>query len=151
MTLFRQLLIFTLILFFLLFSGTWIALIQGTRTFLSEQLASHAQDTATSFGLSITPHIGTEDYATIDTMMNAVFDRGYYKSIQVTDINGNVKVERHLNVAIEGVPEWFIKFVPLGSPSATSSLMAGWIQAGEVYVESCLLYTSDAADDLYTV
>jgi diguanylate cyclase (GGDEF)-like protein len=136
MTLFRQLLIFTLILFFLLFSGTWIALIQGTRTFLAEQLASHAQDTATSFGLSITPHIGTEDYATIDTMMNAVFDRGYYKSIQVMDINGNVKVERHLNVAIEGVPEWFIKFVPLGSPSATSSLMAGWIQAGEVYVES---------------
>ena len=104
MTLFRQLLIFTLILFFLLFAGTWYALIQGTRTFLSEQLVSHAQDTATSFGLSITPHIAVEDYATVDTMMNAVFDRGYYKTIRVTDIEGNVKVERSLSVVSKVYP-----------------------------------------------
>jgi len=136
MTLFRQLLIFTLILFFLLFAGTWLAMIQGTRTFLSQQLESHAQDTATSFGLSITPHIAEEDYATVDTMMNAVFDRGYYKAIQVTDIDGNVKAGRAMNVVIEGVPQWFIDLVPLGSPSASSTLMSGWLQAGEVYVES---------------
>lgn len=136
MTLFRQLLIFTLILFFLLFAGTWVALIQGTRTFLAEQLASHAQDTATSFGLSIVPHIAEGDYATVDTMMNVVFDRGYYKTMRVTDIEGNEKVIRDREIKVDGVPEWFINFVPLGSPSATSSLTAGWIQAGEVYVES---------------
>ncbi|HBE92710.1 MAG TPA: GGDEF-domain containing protein, partial [Gammaproteobacteria bacterium] len=136
MTLFRQLLIFTLILFFLLFAGTWVALIQGTRTFLAEQLASHAQDTATSFGLSIVPHVAEGDYATVDTMMNVVFDRGYYKTMRVTDIEGNEKVIRDREIKVDGVPEWFINFVPLGSPSATSSLTAGWIQAGEVYVES---------------
>lgn len=136
MTLFRQLLIFTLVLFFLLFAGTWVAMIQGTRTFLSEQLVSHAQDTATSFGLSIVPYIQQGDYATVETMMNAVFDRGYYKTMRVTDINGDVKVSRHRDVKIEGVPQWFIDLVPLGAPSATSKLVAGWIQSGEVYVES---------------
>jgi diguanylate cyclase (GGDEF)-like protein len=136
MTLFRQLLIFTIILFILLFTGTWFALIQGTRTFLAEQLVSHAQDTATSFGLSIVPHVAQGDYATVETMMNVVFDRGYYKSMRVVDIEGNEKVVRNRKVTVEGVPEWFIDFVPLGSPSATSSLTAGWIQAGEVYVES---------------
>jgi diguanylate cyclase (GGDEF)-like protein len=136
MTLFRQLLIFTLILFVLLFAGTWVALIQGTRTFLSEQLESHAQDTATSFGLSIVPYVAEGDYATVDTMMNAVFDRGYYKTLRVTDIDGKVKAIRERQIVIEGVPDWFIRFVPLGSPSATSALVAGWIQAGEVYVES---------------
>jgi hypothetical protein len=130
MTLFRQLLIFTIILFILLFTGTWFALIQGTRTFLAEQLVSHAQDTATSFGLSIVPHVAQGDYATVETMMNVVFDRGYYKSMRVVDIEGNEKVVRNRKVTVEGVPEWFIDFVPLGSPSATSSLTAGWIQAG---------------------
>jgi hypothetical protein len=136
MTLFRQLLVFTLILFFLLFAGTWVALIAGTRTFLSEQLASHSQDTATSFGLSITPHIANEDYATIETMMNAVFDRGYYKSIRLVDIEGKPLVERSMKVTIEYVPEWFVEMVPLEAPVASSIVMAGWSQAGVVYVES---------------
>ena len=136
MTLFRQLLVFTLILFFLLFAGTWVALIEGTRTFLSEQLASHSQDTATSFGLSITPHIADADYATIETMMNAVFDRGYYKSIRLVDIEGKPLVERSMKVVIESVPEWFVEMVPLEAPVASSIVMAGWSQAGVVYVES---------------
>jgi len=136
MTLFRQLLIFTLVLFFLLFAGTWLALIQGTRAFLAEQLESHAQDTATSFGLSIVPYMEKKDYATVDTMMNAIFDRGYYKAMRVTDIDGKVLASREREVRIEGVPQWFIDFVPLGEPGASSRLVVGWIQAGEVYVES---------------
>ena len=136
MTLFRQLLVFTLILFFLLFAGTWIALIQGTRTFLSEQLASHAQDTATSFGLSISPHVADKDFATVETMMNAVFDRGYYKSIKFVDIEGNQLVGRAMEIKIDGVPGWFVSFVPLQAPVASSLVTAGWSQAGVVYVES---------------
>lgn len=136
MTLYRQLLIFTLILFFLLFAGTWIAKLNSTRTFLLDQLQSHAQDTATSLGLSISPHMEQNDIPAIEAMFNAVFDRGYYRVIRLSDIENKVVLDRTLEVTIDGVPGWFIKMVPLPTPKATAIVLAGWRQAGEVLVES---------------
>jgi len=136
MTLYRQLLIFTLILFFLLFAGTWVAKLNSTRTFLLDQLESHAQDTATSLGLSISPFMDQNDIPSIETMFNAVFDRGYYRAIKLTDIENKVLIDRSLEVTIDGVPAWFIRLVPLATPKATAIVLAGWRQAGEVLVES---------------
>lgn len=136
MTLYRQLLFFTLILFFLLFAGTWIAKLNSTRTFLQDQLESHAQDTATSLGLSISPHIQQNDMAAVETMFNAVFDRGYYRILRLVDIDQNVLIDRTLQVKIEGIPQWFIRLVPLKTPQATAIVLSGWTQAGEVVVES---------------
>ncbi|MDZ4245743.1 MAG: LapD/MoxY N-terminal periplasmic domain-containing protein, partial [Dehalococcoidia bacterium] len=90
MTLYRQLIIFTLVLFFLLFAGTWFAKIDSTRSFLVDQLESHAQDTATSLGLSISQHVVNNDMLTAELMINAVFDRGYYQMIKLTDVKQNV-------------------------------------------------------------
>ena len=136
MTLYRQLLIFTLVLFFLLFAGTWFAKLNSTRTFLLDQLESHAQDTATSLGLSISPHMERGDLPAVETMINAVFDRGYYRIVRLTDVDEKVLVDRTLDVTIEGVPGWFVNFVPLETPRATSIVLAGWSQAGTVLVES---------------
>jgi len=136
MTLYRQLLIFTLLLFFLLFAGTWIAKLNSTRTFLIDQLESHAQDTATSLGLSISPHMEQNDLPAIEAMINAVFDRGYYRIVRLTDVEGKVLIDRTLEVKIEGVPQWFVRLVPLKTPRATSIVLAGWKQAGTVLVES---------------
>ena len=81
MTLYRQLIIFTLVLFFLLFAGTWYAKLDSTRAFLADQLESHAQDTATSLGLSVSQHVVKNDMPSVESMINAVFDRGYYENI----------------------------------------------------------------------
>jgi diguanylate cyclase (GGDEF)-like protein len=136
MTLYRQLLIFTLVLFFLLFTGTWLAKLKSTRSFLIDQLESHAQDTATSLGLSISQHNPEHDDPVIETMINAVFDRGYYKIIRYTDAEQNVIYDRELDVTIENVPQWFIRMIPLKTPEAEANIMAGWIQAGAIYVKS---------------
>ncbi|MFH2124514.1 MAG: EAL domain-containing protein [Pseudomonadota bacterium] len=136
MTLYRQLLIFTLVLFLVLFTCTWIIKLQSTRSFLEEQLDSHAQDTATSLGLSITPYIAENDIATIETMINVVFDRGYYRTIRLTDLNDKVLIERTLGVIINDVPAWFIGVVPLRTPGASTLITAGWTQKGSLYVES---------------
>ena len=136
MTLYRQLLIFTLVLFFLLFAGTWVAKLNATRTFLLNQLESHAQDTATSLGLSISPYMEQNDLPAVETMINAVFDRGYYRIVRLTDVEQNVLIDRTLKVKIEGVPQWFIRMVPLATPHATAMVLAGWHQAGAVLVES---------------
>ncbi|MBU0664836.1 MAG: EAL domain-containing protein [Proteobacteria bacterium] len=136
MTLYRQLLIFTLVLFLVLFTCTWIIKLQSTRSFLEAQLESHAQDTATSLGLSISPYIAENDIATIETMINVVFDRGYYRTIRLTDLSDTVLIERTLDVVISDVPTWFIHAIPLKTPGASTLITAGWTQKGSLYVES---------------
>lgn len=135
MTLYRQLLIFTLFLFFILFAGTWAAKLQSTRTFLHDQLETHAQDTATSLGLSISPHFARNDLPAVETVINAVFDSGYYRVIRLTDISEEVLIDRTLTVTIEDIPKWFIKLIPLETPGAESLIMTGWIQAGDIFVD----------------
>lgn len=136
MTLYRQLLIFMLALFFVLYIGTWYAKLQSTRNFLVNQLASHAQDTATSLGLSISPHIAADDMVTVETMISAVFDRGYYRIIKLQDIDNNLRYEQTLQIKIQGVPSWFIRMIPLEAPGSDAMVMSGWNQAGTIYVES---------------
>jgi diguanylate cyclase (GGDEF)-like protein len=136
MTLYRQLIIFTLCLFFLLFTGSWLAKFESTRSFLINQLQSHAQDTATSLGLSISSHVADKDMPTVESMINAVFDRGYYESIRLTDTANKATLERNLKVSIEHVPQWFITLVPLNAPEATANVMSGWRQMGTIHVKS---------------
>lgn len=136
MTLYRQLIIFTFLLFLLLFAGTWYAKLQSTRTFLIDQLESHAQDTATSLALSVSPHVAQKDMATVESMINAVFDRGYYQIIKFDDPRHKPLLERAVKVKIENVPPWFINWLPLTTPEATAGVMSGWNQAGSIYVKS---------------
>ncbi len=136
MTLYRQLLLFTMILGFLFFIGVWILKLQSTRLFLEHQLEAHAQDTATSLALSISPLVAAEDLAGVETMMNAIFDRGYYKEITFSDVQGEVVSNRMAAIEIDGVPNWFIELLPLNAPGGTSLVMAGWKRAGTLYVES---------------
>lgn len=136
MTLYRQLIVFILLLFILLFFGTWLAKLHSTRVFLVDQLASHAQDTATSLGVSISQYMVDKDMPAVETMVNAVFDRGYYRTIKLSDMDGNVLLDRELAVKIEQVPSWFIRLVPLKTPDVTAKIMSGWFQAGNIYVQS---------------
>ena len=136
MTLYRQLLLFTLALLFFLFAGTWATKLHSTRAFLQDQLASHAQDTATALGLSISTHMATMDVPAMESMINAVFDRGYYQLIRLRDIQGRVLVNRRLQVRYNGVPDWFIHWLPLHSPSATATIMNGWRRVGTISVQS---------------
>ena len=136
MTLYRQLIIFTLALFFLLFTGTWYAKLDSTRSFLIDQLESHAQDTATSLGLSVSQYVIQNDMLVVERMISAVFDRGYYEVIRLTDARKNPLIERVQSVKIENVPSWFVRLIPLKIPEASANVMSGWIQAGAVYVKS---------------
>lgn len=136
MTLYRQLLLFTLFLFSVLLFGVWIEKLHSTRSFLVNQLESHAQDTATSLGLSLSPVLAAGDLSSADTMMNAVFDRGYYRDITLKDVHGKVIGEKKLKVEIEGVPGWFVDLIPVKTPVAEALVMAGWNQAGKLYVKS---------------
>lgn len=136
MTLSKQLIALVLSLLLLIFVGTFFISVQNTRFYLEEQLQSHAQDAATSLGLSISPSLQENDLATVTSMVDAIFDRGYYRSIRVEDMQGKPLVDRVLPVELEGVPGWFVNRFPLSTPVGEASLMRGWEQAGKVVVRS---------------
>ncbi|PIP01466.1 MAG: GGDEF domain-containing protein [Zetaproteobacteria bacterium CG12_big_fil_rev_8_21_14_0_65_54_13] len=132
MTLSRQLITLISITFLLIFSGTFWISVENTRSYLMLQLATQTQNTANSLGLSLVPHLQRGDVAAMDTMINAVFDSGYYKSLSLSKMSGKVLIERENTSRIEGVPQWFIEHLNLQTPHAESIITTGWIQAGRL-------------------
>ena len=90
MTLYRQLLIWSFSILLFLCAGLWAFELVQTRNFLEKQLQSHAQDGATSLGLSITSVTGGKDAAIMESMTSALFDAGFYKVIRIYDLSDNV-------------------------------------------------------------
>lgn len=136
MTLARQLILIVCALFLLLFIGTLSITINNTRSYLHDQMNSHAEDTATSLGLSLKPALEADDIPLMETMVNAIFDPGYYREIVIRNTDGSVLIERILPVRIRGVPQWFVDLVSLEAPRAERELSAGWRIAGTITVVS---------------
>ncbi len=136
MTLLRQLVIVIVTLFSLLFAGSVIINVNNTRNYLNNQLRSISQDMATSLGLSVSPHVAKKEIALVESMVNAVFDSGYYREVIIADVNGKPMIERSQEATIEGVPEWFIDMIPLETPVGEALVMAGWQQAGTVRISA---------------
>ncbi len=134
MTLHRQMLLIILILFSCMSVGTFTVSINNTRQYLMRQLESHAQDAATSLGLSLSPHMN--DPATVNAMVDAIFDRGYYQEIAIASVDGKQMIKRVNPVRIKGVPDWFIALIPLKTPQADALIVDGWIESGRVRVSS---------------
>ncbi|MEY3743134.1 MAG: hypothetical protein RLZZ541_189 [Pseudomonadota bacterium] len=134
MTLLKQLLAMIVLLFIMLFIGTFTLSIQNTREYLNNQLQTISQDTATSLGLSLSPHIGKHDYVMVERMVSAVSDSGYYREVIVTDVDGKPLVSKTQQVNLENVPKWFINQFPLDTPTGEALIMDGWKQAGIVKV-----------------
>lgn len=124
----------------MLFLGLLVTLevndVREVRHFLEDQLASHAQDVATSLGLVLPPSLVTHDTVRLETTVGVVFDRGFYRSIRVVDSLGNTLLLRELPVTPPDVPTWFTHLVTLEVPSAQSLISQGWHQLGRVIVVS---------------
>ncbi len=139
MSLTRQLMWIIFVTFFLVFIGTLAISVENMREYLIKQLSSHSQDAATSLGLSLQPSIAEGDEATVNAMVNAMFDRGDYQEISVRTPEG-ILAERKLEGGVSGVPEWFQILIPLDTPTGEAIVTAGWKQAARVYVKSNSAY-----------
>lgn len=133
MRLSRQVTLLIVVLLVLVLAGMlWIGL-HDARGYLRQQLHAHAQDTATSLGLSLAPALAREDRALAETMVNAIFDRGYYRSIEVRGPEGEALIARS-GAAGDPVPRWFAVLAALPAPQAESVVTSGWRQVGVVRV-----------------
>lgn len=136
MTLFRQLFIGTSIAFLVLLGLVESIYISNARQYMQEQLTSHAQDVATSLGMVLPPALADKDLVRAEITVNAVFDRGFYRSIVVLSPQGEKLIEKSLQPTPPGVPSWFTNLFPMSAPSAESLITKGWQQVGRVVVSS---------------
>ena len=136
MTLARQLILVISLVFLLVLAGVFVHGVLNTRAYLSEQLGSHAQDTATSLALSLGPVLQQQDLAAAQSMVDAIADRGYYQRIEFLNLAGQSVIKREFPVLVAGVPSWFTRWVKLETPQREALIMAGWQQQGRLQVVS---------------
>ena len=72
MTLLRELMLVIILLFIVLFTANFILTVFNSRLYLENQLQSHADDTASSLGLSMTTALQEKDVAHLDVLANAI-------------------------------------------------------------------------------
>ena len=77
MSLSKQLLLLLSLIFFIIFSASLILSINNIKGYLEVESQFHVKDTATSLGLSLSPHMNNEKDPIFETMMTAIFDTGY--------------------------------------------------------------------------
>lgn len=124
------------LLWVLVFFATLWIVINSTQDYLQKAMESHAQDTATSLGLSITHSGRVKDRDTVERMAAAIFDRGYYREILVKSMDGKELVAKRVEQAVQDVPSWFIDAFTLATPRMNSIVMDGWRQAATIEVVS---------------
>jgi len=136
MTLAKQLYALIFIISLMMGVGTLFISVENTRSYLMLQLATQTQNAADSLGISLVPHMKSRDIAVMDTMVNAMFDSGYYKSLKLKSISGESLIERENTSQVEGVPQWFINTLTLETPVAGSVITTGWTQSGTLTLEA---------------
>ena len=136
MTLFKQIAaIFAFSLLIILATVMWLNF-KTANDFVQGQLLSTAEDTATSLGLSLSPVADYDDTSTMETMINAIFDRGYYESITLRDMDDVILLEKKQPVVVKDIPTWFIDFIDLQTPLATTQISTGWTMFGQLSVRA---------------
>ena len=136
MKLSRLLVTILLLLWLLILVGMLAISTRHTHDYLQNQLRSHAQDTATSLGLSLGGSVGAGDLAVTDSMVNALFGRGDYRRIVIRGAAGEILVQRDQPVQVRDVPAWFTSAFALETTPGNAPIMHGGKQAGTVEVVS---------------
>jgi diguanylate cyclase (GGDEF)-like protein len=136
MTLRRQIFLVLSVLFFAVLAAVLAVSVSGTRQYLEQQLASHAQDAATAMSVTLGQALGKGDTVLAEAQVHSVFDRGYFKRIAVLGPDRQPIVNRVLPQKIEGVPLWFVQAVPIDTATGEAFVGSGWRQLGKVLVES---------------
>jgi len=119
MTLSKQLLLIIAGTYLLAFCGTFALTLENTRSYVVAQFESHAQDAATALGLSLSSH--THDVLLMESMVDALLDRGHYMGVRLVGLGNVVILERTQPIRVFGVPAWFVALVKLRRHKDTRS------------------------------
>ena len=124
------------LIFLLVLAGVETIHVHLTRQSLQLQLDAHANETATALALALGALLKEPDAVLAQTIINPVFDRGYYRSIRLIGMDGSAIVSRSLTPDSKGAPEWFRALFHVDEPVGQALVSAGWKQLGRVLVQA---------------
>lgn len=133
MTLFKQIQLLIAFILIMMLSSVLKINFDSTKEFIRTQMYNNAKNTANSLSLSLSPF--TNDEAMMGTMINAMFDGGYYEEITLKNNTGKIVYQAKQIPKIEGVPQQFVKLVKLDTPPAEAQIPSGWIIYGSLTVK----------------
>lgn len=134
MSLFQRLMLSMSLLVLMLLAANALVSVYNAQRYFSDQLSTLAEDTATSLGLSISHAAHNHDQAQMQSMIDVIFDRGYYKEINYKKFTGEAVIRRKRDVRVESVPDWFIQLVPIEAKVGNAEIVSGWMRLGVIEV-----------------
>lgn len=99
MSLSKQLYIIISIIFLMIFTGNFIISVKNTKEYLQIESTTKAQDTATSLGMGIRTLLKDKHNPEIESIINAIANRGFYKEIRLEDSFSNIKQSDLINAS----------------------------------------------------
>ncbi|TYK66487.1 bifunctional diguanylate cyclase/phosphodiesterase [Colwellia echini] len=136
MTLFNQInsLLFTM--FLLIMSSLVYFQFTETKAFMVEQMESDLNNTVTSLSLGLKPHLEIGDEVAANTLVNVIFEGGFYKKVQLTWLANQQQEVWENDIAIESVPSWFSNLALFDTQSKEVTITSGWLQLATLKVEA---------------
>lgn len=134
MTLFRQInsLLFGLFLL-VLASLVYFQFVQA-KHFMNQQMETDLNNTITSLGLMLQPHVETGDVVSAETLVNVVFEGGFYQRVTLTWLADGKKQIWQNPVTLKGVPDWLVELDLFEEKKQETVITSGWMQLAKLEV-----------------
>jgi diguanylate cyclase (GGDEF)-like protein len=144
MSLIRQIWLLLLMTLALALAGSFGISVQSARGYLTTQVSQKNNDMAQALSLTLSQQRG--DHTSMELLLAAQFDTGYYEQIRWLNAQGQVEMERVRPAGDGDVPAWFVRWVKIDPAPGVAQLTDGWKQLGRLEVRSL---TSEAYAQLW--
>ncbi|NQZ51017.1 MAG: EAL domain-containing protein [Moritella sp.] len=136
MTLFKQIYSLLFGLFVLVMTSLAYFQFTETRNFMANQMESELNNASTSLSLMLKPHLQTGDMVAAETLVNVIFEGGFYRKVSLTWLANKQVQEWENPIVVEGVPQWFIDLDLFTSQSSETVITSGWLQLANLKIEA---------------
>ena len=104
MTLYRQLLIWILVVFSAIITSVFAIQFNTTRDFLHEQQSTEIDNAVSAVSLALTPYLQVNDTASAKSMFNAIFKGNLYSKVHLGMLDNSDEVVLSYPTQVTNVP-----------------------------------------------
>jgi len=136
MTMFKQIRSFLFTLFLVVVCSLLYFQFTQTKDFMDTQIESDLNNTTHALTLMLKPHLETGDIAAAETVINVIFEGGFYKKVSLTWLSDQHTQNWENPIRVEGVPDWFLSLNLFDEKGTTSTINNGWMQLATLKIEA---------------
>lgn len=106
----------------------------GAQRYLQDELRIKNLDAAHALALTISQ--SATDSVMAGLLVSSQFDLGHYRRIDFLAPDGRLLVQRERDARPPGVPDWFMRLVPIAPEPGEAVVQGGWKQLGTIRLDS---------------